>query len=1075
MPRLARIVKCSRSPPTPKHIRPITCSPSLVDLLMRVPLGRDAQSTRHLLGAQPPRGRRTPIWAMVEADRASSSGGGDEGGNFSGKFLENTAATIASVAMLAVGGYSYHLYYKRLVLQKIENVFLPGFSTMEQASLAQGNLDSDGIPAAQHQPYRVIRPEQSIIDAIVHGTAVGNYWLLFGEKGTGKTSMLLQSMRKANGAAVAMLEAHGDLEVFRLRLGKALDYEFHEDYIGGLFSIKGPRDSTALLDVERALNKLEKVAVRHRDIERKPLVLIMTNIHHIQGNPEGNHLLTLLQQRAELWAASGLITLVFTTDEYRTTEILRPHATRMQVMNVQDVPKDLAVQSLRKHRQEVFREEVSIETLENIYGKVGGRLIFLDRIARSKDMLKECESICASERRWFLSKCWILGKDMDEKGEDQQECSAAAMVLAKALVELEKSRPVSDLPGIPLHKAQELMTRTDFMHKLDQMNIIAIDTNSMVKADSMPMQNAFREVYNEEGFHELLEETLQRLDEIESLGRTSELTMKDLVHGGEYEIVQKDKPGACDACRRRKVKCNTQRPCTPCRAANLACHTSGVRLKKGRQGRTANVLTELRQTDPSTTQPILSPETLTSSSSPQTTRDDAARADGLFRKRPGLLDAQRVQNCADYFFARMTGTVPILHPDIFQKHIAQMDRDDGLPSYCLVVAFCAFVLVQTGYLSWHGESSPDLVRALLDEATAARRHLDPFAAPVRQGITVAFLLYGCHIGFGNQRHAYYFLREATTLYTAGMLDPPGADREDDDDDDDHAAFQDKLFWLLLISERAHAIRRHRPITLQITPDSPTLDTSRTDDPFGVGFSCLVELYRSFDESFLSLWNGTKVGYSRDSLVQLEDHLRRAVPSDLELPDILMADLRVSQQWLRTMIWQLATTAGFLSSTPTHPCLDFRYPLQIARDLSLATWKLSRDSMETHGIGLIEKVFEVACTLTDVMACLTSTGLRSSGFEMGPQDYLKHLVSLVSTLPGGRRRFLPLLLTKIGQTLPVMLQPISRHLNLPDRGDTPTVEEEKDQAILSEFVRDFNWAEMSRIGDKTPEIDEAFRL
>lgn len=39
-----------------------------------------------------------------------------------------------------------------------------------------------------------------------------------------------------------MFEAHSDLEIFRIRLGKALDYEFHEDYIGGYFSEKGPRD-----------------------------------------------------------------------------------------------------------------------------------------------------------------------------------------------------------------------------------------------------------------------------------------------------------------------------------------------------------------------------------------------------------------------------------------------------------------------------------------------------------------------------------------------------------------------------------------------------------------------------------------------------------------------------------------------------------------------------------------------------------------------------------------------------------------------------------------------------------------
>lgn len=46
----------------------------------------------------------------------------------------------------------------------------------------------------------------------------------------------------ADETQVAMFEAHSDLELFRIRLGKALDYEFHEDYIGGYFSEKGPRD-----------------------------------------------------------------------------------------------------------------------------------------------------------------------------------------------------------------------------------------------------------------------------------------------------------------------------------------------------------------------------------------------------------------------------------------------------------------------------------------------------------------------------------------------------------------------------------------------------------------------------------------------------------------------------------------------------------------------------------------------------------------------------------------------------------------------------------------------------------------
>lgn len=80
-------------------------------------------------------------------------------------------------------------------------------------------------------------------------------------------------------------------------------------YIGSLFSIKGPRDTTALLDIERAFNKLEKVAVKRRNESGRPLLLIINNIHFVRDDDDGRDLLEMLQQRAELWAASNLITV----------------------------------------------------------------------------------------------------------------------------------------------------------------------------------------------------------------------------------------------------------------------------------------------------------------------------------------------------------------------------------------------------------------------------------------------------------------------------------------------------------------------------------------------------------------------------------------------------------------------------------------------------------------------------------------------------------------------------------------------------------------------------------------------
>lgn len=94
------------------------------------------------------------------------------------------------------------------------------------------------------------------------------------------------------------------------------------------------------------------------------------------------------------------------------------------------------------------------------------------------------------------------------------------------------------LPSFPFHIAQEIMTRCDFIRKLDSLNLVTITSQAEVRASSVPMHRAFQEIRAIEGFDEHLEGTLQRIADIESLGRTRELVAKDLVLGGQYEIEQ---------------------------------------------------------------------------------------------------------------------------------------------------------------------------------------------------------------------------------------------------------------------------------------------------------------------------------------------------------------------------------------------------------------------------------------------------------------------------------------------------------------------------------------------------------
>lgn len=122
------------------------------------------------------------------------------------------------------------------------------------------------------------------------------------------------------------------------------------------------------------------------------------------------------------------------------------------------------------------------------------------------------------------------------------------MVLAQALVDQESSSDDSSatydpvqghvLPSFPMHIAQQIQTRADFVRDMDKLNLFTITSDAQMRASSVPMHRAFREICGMPGFREHLDKTNDRIAAIESLGRTRELVAKDLVWGGKYEITK---------------------------------------------------------------------------------------------------------------------------------------------------------------------------------------------------------------------------------------------------------------------------------------------------------------------------------------------------------------------------------------------------------------------------------------------------------------------------------------------------------------------------------------------------------
>ncbi|KDN34453.1 hypothetical protein RSAG8_12457, partial [Rhizoctonia solani AG-8 WAC10335] len=442
--------------------------------------------------------------------------------------IDAVITAVTGVVVVFLGGIAYVAWYKSDVLDKIEEAFAPGYDpVLELMSYPSRSGEMFiGVHLRNHalSTWQVKRKEQTLVNSIMEGKEAGRYFLFLGPNGSGKTTMIVDGMRKVNADGVIICDAHPDLEVFRLRLGKALNYEYNEDSQTGLFQRRDPREGGPRLDIERAMNKLEKVAIRRARRRGRPIVLVINDIHLFNNDDGGRLLLQQLQQRAENWAESGKNRDRGFFDDFWPYSVMRQIANRMQIFSVEDLEPLDAFQALKRLRQEsIGKADIeSDEIIAKVAKTSGGRLSHLSRLARSRDIKHTLQNLRNNEKSWLLSNFGLIPDCDDDVEEESGE------------------EPVIDhvpVPSIPYYECRRIMTRGDFLARLDQMNIISIDVHYQVQLDSMVTLEAAREVVSQPDFEPMLQSVLARVDELESLGRTRELTFKDIKSGDRIQLV----------------------------------------------------------------------------------------------------------------------------------------------------------------------------------------------------------------------------------------------------------------------------------------------------------------------------------------------------------------------------------------------------------------------------------------------------------------------------------------------------------------------------------------------------------
>ncbi|RYF41022.1 MAG: hypothetical protein EOO38_21185 [Cytophagaceae bacterium] len=131
-----------------------------------------------------------------------------------------------------------------------------------------------------------------------------------------------------------------------------------------------------------------------------------------------------------------------------------------------------------------------------------------------------------------------------------------------------------------------------------------------------------------------------------------------------------------------------------------------------------------------------------------------------------------------------------------------------------------------------------------------------------------------------------------------------------------------------------------------------MDEVPSDRPIAIGLQHQIALFKTIDDTFVNLWNRVHTHANPAWIAQLQSQLSEAVPSYLDCTEAQVVEVRITQQWLKAMAWQLCVSQGLVSSVSNDSCMTFKYPIDISRDLLTMTHSFSQQAMEVHGAELV---------------------------------------------------------------------------------------------------------------------------
>lgn len=421
---------------------------------------------------------------------------------------------------------------------------------------------------------------------------------------------------------------------------------------------------------------------------------------------------------------------------------------------------------------------------------------------------------------------------------------------------------------------------------------------------------------------------------------------------------------ACDACRRRKVKCDKRRPeCQQCSHLNLKCIYSEP------EGRQASRLGNERGK-------VLK-------AYKKGAKTGSINGGGMLLPKLDYDEALFERLVPEY----LNSIYPVF-PIIAEAELRSAIGEIHASPESAAMVYAAFAITinhtRTTFPGFGEEYHEGVVRMLMGRALDARGPIRTAKSVTIPIIMVDVFLSSVLVALDEVEIAWFYLREAITL---AMIMRLGNEERLKTYDLAQRAQRQRLYWLMFIHERFVAVNFHRVCQL-----SPLYTYPENDGVLGEavyqGFLQIIKNFSIIDENFVNAYLGDKTHIDKHWLdAKQQDVLDLETGLDaLQLPSMMRADLSITQQWLKIVLWKMAMARYRLDLDLEAGPMSLLFPIEIARRLHAIVTTISLRDISVHGCSLIQKLFELTISISDVISLIPAEQLQES--EQRIQSYLR---------------------------------------------------------------------------------------